>query len=653
MFNLPQPSAPGASPPASRAARAYQRWLNGRQLADRGDWRHAAEHFKQAFDLHDAQPDYGLAWAQALLQSGQPALAQKAAATVRQRLPLYTAACVWEARALWALGLNPQALQVLQTLPAQAPRDHDYFAALGLALQRCGQAEWSIGVFLQSLMLKMDAAEVHYRLAHSFKDLGRKAEAAECIRTALALGLGEGSDTDLAARTLLWFFEREACRWPQAEQARLELEALIKALPDGAPARLGPFEQAVLHADAALQRKVACHYAADVARRVKPLPPVKAHPGRGRLRVAYLSSDFHQHATSILAAQMLESHDRQRYEVRLISAGPDDHSPMRERIKQAAEHFDDVHGWSHARMAQHIRQCGIDILVDMKGVTFGTLLPVMAHRPAPIQVSWLGFPGTSGAPFIDYIVGDPVVTPVAHAAQFTEKIAQLPHCYQPNDAHRVRPDFTERMEWGLPPQAVVLCAFHQSYKITQPVFDSWCRILRAQPNTVLWLLRWNENVQAQLVQAAQARGVAAERLVFAPFITAEENLSRMASADVFLDAWPCNAHTTASEALWAGVPMVTLEGEPFAQRVASSLLQAAGLGQWVTHLISTYEDRVQQLMQDPVLRADIRQHLWRHRQSGPLFEGAAFTRSMQGLYERMWARALAGLAPEHLLAQQG
>jgi protein O-GlcNAc transferase len=645
---MPQPAAPTACAPASRPARAYQRWLSGRTLADRGDWKRAAEQFKQATDLHDEQPGYGLAWAQALLQSGQAGLAHKAAAALRQRDPRCTGAYVLEARALWALGFDPQALHVLQALPSDAPRDHDYFAALGVAFQRCGQAEWSIGIFLQALMLKMDAAEVHFRLAHSFKDCGRKAEAAECIRTALALGLG--GDADFSARTLLWFFEREACRWPQATEAAAQLESALRALPAGAPARVGPFEQAVLHDDPLLQRKVAEHYAADVARRVKPLPRIAAKAHSGRLRVAYLSSDFHQHATSILAVQMLESHDRSQFDVRLISAGPDDASPMRQRVRQACEHFDDVRGWAPQRIAQHIREHNIDILVDLKGVTLGTLMPVMAHRPAPVQVSWLGFPGTSGAPFIDYIVGDPVVSPLSHAAHFSEKIAQLPHCYQPNDAHRARPNPSERIEWGLPRQAVVLCAFHQSYKITEAVFDSWCRILNAVPQSVLWLLRWNENVQSQLVQAAQARGIAPERLIFAPFISAEENLSRMASADLFLDAWPCNAHTTASEALWAGVPLVTLKGAPFAQRVAASLLHAVGLPELICATAADYERTVIALAGDPLRRADLRHQLWSQRLNGPLFDGQSFARDIESLYQRMWARAIAGQNPEHLQA---
>jgi len=301
-------------------------------------------------------------------------------------------------------------------------------------------------------------------------------------------------------------------------------------------------------------------------------------------------------------------------------------------------------------MAEVIRRHRIDILVDAKGDTNGGIVPVMARRPAPIQVNWLGFPGTSGADFIDYLIGDAIVTPLEHEAHFSERIAQMPLCYQPNDSHRALPAPQPRAAWGLPAQSPVLCGFHQSYKISREVFHSWCRVLQAQPDAVLWLLRWNANVEGTLTRAARVQGIDPSRLVFADLLPAEQHLTRLASADVFLDTWPCNAHTTASEALWVGVPPVTVIGQTFAQRVAASLLHASGLPELVCRDVAQYEDTVLHLARDAARREPLRQRLLAQRDSNPLFDGARFARDIEALYARMWARAIAGLPPVHLPA---
>jgi predicted O-linked N-acetylglucosamine transferase (SPINDLY family) len=423
----------------------------------------------------------------------------------------------------------------------------------------------------------------------------------------------------------------------------------VQAAPADAAVETGAFVHAVLVDDAMEQRKVATLYARHLAARTVPLPhrPARAHAGR--LRVGYLSADFHQHATSQLAVQMLEAHDRARFEVTLFSAGPDDGTPLRQRMRGACEHFVELRGMNMPQMAAAIRAREIDILIDAKGATYGSVMQVMAYRPAPVQATWLGFPGTSGADGIDYLIGDAVVSPLEHAAHFSEKIAQLPLCYQPNDGRRALPRPSPRAALGLPEHALVLCGFHQSYKISPDVFALWCRLLQKRPDAVLWLLRWNANVQAALTAAAAAHGIAASRLVFAPLLPADEHLSRLAAADVFLDAWPCNAHTTASEALWVGVPPVTLIGETFAQRVAASLLHASGLPELVCRDAAHYERTVLELATAPERRAALRERLVAQR-GGPLFDGVRFARDIEALYERMWARAVAGLAPDHLPA---
>jgi len=467
------------------------------------------------------------------------------------------------------------------------------------------------------------------------------------VRTAVLLGL---DSSDLAARGQLAFLEREACRWREADEAMAGLRKALDVAATGATLETSPFAHAVLTDDPLEQLEVARRYALHVARLYPHLPRVNARARDRRLRVGYLSADFHQHATSQLMAQMLECHDRSAFEVTLFSAGPLDDSPMRRRLAAGSEHFEELSGRTFQAMAARIRELGIDLLVDLKGATYDTLLPVLAQRPAPVQATWLGFPGTTGAPYIDYLIGDRVVTPLADAAHFSEKIAQLPHCYQPNDARRALPQPSTRTDWGAPADALLLCAFHQSYKISAEVFEQWCALLHALPGSVLWLLQWNTNVQATLTAAAAARGIGPERLVFAPLVPLQDHLSRLAHADVYLDAWPCNAHTTAGEAIWVGVPVVTIEGPTFAQRVASSLLRASCLSELVCGDVDAYRATVVALAGDPVRRAALRTRLQAERFTNRLFDGAAFAADIEQLYRRMWRRAIAGERPEHLPA---
>jgi len=639
---LPEPAIASSAV----ARRAHRHFLDGRAHAARDEWPRAARAYERAADLlHDAA--FALAAAHAAIKSAQPDDAIARLRQLRRVHPELTLAYTLEAHACLELSRVDEAVVVLQSLPAGAARDHTYQVSLAVGLQRLHRHQEAVQAFMAALALELDDALSHFRMGMSFKDLGLKAEAAECVRTALALGLGS---SELSARALLVFLEREACRWSEAERELGTLRSAVQAAPADTPVETGAFVHAVLVGDAHEQRKVAELYARHLASRTLALPRRQAKPHEGRLRVGYLSADFHQHATSQLAVQMFEAHDRSRFEITLLSAGPDDGTPLRRRVEAAAEHFVDLRGQGVAQIAAGIRERRIDILVDAKGATGGGgVMQVMACRPAPVQVSWLGFPGTSGADYVDYLIGDPIVTPLAHEAHFSERIAQMPLCYQPNDSQRALPRHEPRASWGLPEGSTVLCGFHQSYKISRNVFASWCRLLHALPDAVLWLLCWNANVQSALAAAAAADGIDASRLVFAPVLPADRHLSRLSAADVFLDTWPCNAHTTASEALWVGVPPVTIIGETFAQRVAASLLHASGLPELVCHDVAGYEQTVQALATDPQRRHDLRARLAAQR-SLPLFDGSHFARGIEALYERMWARAVAGLPPAHLIA---
>ncbi len=645
---LPLPAIPRLAPHSSRSSRAYRQWQKGQDHAQRAQWPTAVAAFEQASEL-DPDLAYALAAAHALLKAGRANDALRRAQLLRTRHPRESLAYTLEAQALLVLGRAEEGVRCLEQLPPDIERDHAHWVSLAMSLQACRRHSDAIPAFMSALAGALDNAVLHFHLGGVFRDLGMKSQAAECVRTAVLLGLGE---SDLAARGQLAFMEREACEWSAAEETLAALRQVLRATPDAKVLETSPFMHAVLVNDPLEQLKVARHYALHVERGIRRLPRRAPRPHEGRLRLAYLSADFHKHATSQLMAQMLECHDRQAFEVTLLSTGPDDGSELRQRIVGACEHFEDVRGQSFEAIAQRVRALGIDILVDLKGATYDTLLPVFAHRPAPLQVTWLGFPGSTGAPFIDYIVGDRIVTPLSGAAHFSEKIAQLPHCYQPNDAARALPRSSTRAEWGAPEDALLLCAFHQSYKISEEVFDLWCEILHQRSDAVLWLLRWNVNVQSKLTAAASARGIAPERLLFAPFVPLAEHLSRLACADVYLDAWPCNAHTTAGEALWAGVPVVTLQGPTFAQRVAGSLLHNVGLDDWVCDDRESYRAHVLALIDDADRRAQVRQHLHSQRSTSPLFDGAGFARDLEQLYLRMWQRATSGAAPEHLPAAE-
>jgi predicted O-linked N-acetylglucosamine transferase (SPINDLY family) len=357
----------------------------------------------------------------------------------------------------------------------------------------------------------------------------------------------------------------------------------------------------------------------------------------GRLRIGYLSADFHTHATAFLAAGLFEQHDRARFEVVGYSTGPDDRSPMRERLTRAFDRFVDAAGWPALRLATAIRNDAIDVLVDLKGHTENGPPSVLALRPAPIQVHYLGYPGTLGGNLADYLIGDPIVTPPEHAGDYGETLALLPGSYQVNDRDRPIAETPGRSDLGLPRAAVVLSCFNSGYKFNPEVFDAWMKILAEVPDAVLWLLarrgeeRWVSNLRREMVR----RGLDARRLIFASARPNAEYLALYRAADLFIDTWPYNAHTTASDALWAGCPLVTLCGETFPSRVAASLLTTVGLPQLICHDVKSYVAKVISLARDANERRRLREHLEGPGRQSPLFDTAATTRAIEEAYLAM------------------
>jgi predicted O-linked N-acetylglucosamine transferase (SPINDLY family) len=372
-----------------------------------------------------------------------------------------------------------------------------------------------------------------------------------------------------------------------------------------------------------------------------------------RIHIAYLSADFHQHATSQLMAGLFEHHDRSRFEITGISVGPNDNSEMRRRIEAAFERFVDARPQGDDQIANLIRSLEVDILVDLKGFTQDARTGVLAMRPAPIQVNYLGFPGTIGADFIDYIVADRTVIPEHQHGCYAEKVVWLPDSYQANDhRRRIADTIPARADHGLAESAFVFCCFNDSYKITPDVFSIWMRILLAVEGSILWLYEDNPTAAANLRREATARGVAPQRLVFARRLPNAEHLARHQCADLFLDTLPYGAHTTASDALWAGLPVLTCLGETFAGRVGASLLNAIRLAELITTTPDAYEELAIDLARNPARLTALKTKLAGNRLTTPLFDTAQFIRHIEAAYAAMMERHHAGLPPDHILVKR-
>jgi predicted O-linked N-acetylglucosamine transferase (SPINDLY family) len=364
-----------------------------------------------------------------------------------------------------------------------------------------------------------------------------------------------------------------------------------------------------------------------------------------RIRVGYLCGEFRQQATSFLTAGLYEAHDKEKFEIIAFDSGWSDESPMRARLEKAFSKFVDISRLADDAAAVRIQAEEIDILVNLNGYFGEDRMGVFARKPAPIQVNYLGFPATLGAGYIDYILADRIVIPEADKRFYSEKVVWLPDSYQANDAKRVRPERTERAASGLPDDAFVFCNFNQSYKLNPHVFAGWMRILKQVPESLLWLLEGNSLFAGNIRREAKAAGVAPERILFAPMVGFEEHLARLRSANLFLDTTPYNAHTTGSDALWAGVPLITCRGTTFPGRVAESLLNAIGLPELVAKDQQDYEALAVRLARDPQALSVLSQKLETNRLAMPLFDTARFARGVEAAYQTMWEMSRAGETP--------
>jgi len=462
----------------------------------------------------------------------------------------------------------------------------------------------------------------------------------EAIRDAVSL-LGIDPDYPLA-RGLSMHARLHICDWRSLAEARQQIEAAL-----GAGKRaIYPFGL-LAFSDSLAEQLQCARLAAREASSAAPAPLIRRASYRHeRIRIAYLSGDFYTHAIPFLIAGVFEHHDREHFETFGIAYGPNDKSEMRARLEKAFTQFIDARDATDTAIAATLREREADIVVDLKGYTGGARHGILACRPAPVQVHYLGYPGTMGADYVDYLIADRTVIPEEHRQFYTEQIVYLPDMYQCNDSRRrIGERAVDRTAAGLPEKGFVFCCFNGNHKILPETFRSWMSILSKVKGSVLWLLEGHPSAAANLRREAEANGVAAERLIFAKRMALEDHLSRLNLADLVLDTLPYGAHTTASDALWAGVPVLTRIGTTFAGRVAASLLGAIGLPELVTHSSAQYESLACDLAQDGSRLAAMKTKLARNRDTMPLFDTAKITRNLEAAYSEMWARHQRGESP--------
>jgi len=521
------------------------------------------------------------------------------------------------------------------------------YSGYAAALNTLGSCYRSQGQFALAIAAYRQAIAADPKLDHVWANLVRAYGRIEDFDEAMAAYEQSLAHVPHDAEPLveLTHLLAQRCQWDKFARCK---ESLEKALRAGGYCE--PFK-ALAYTSAELQRDNAKRWAAKYWPRsvaydlVRPLP--SAMRGDGRLRIGYLSSDFHTHATLALISELFESHDRTRFEIYAYSCGPDDKSTDRERAKKAVDQFRDISTLGDQEAADSIIRDGIDILVELKGFTQDHRLGIAALRPAPIQMHYLGYPGTLGANFIDYFIADNVTVPTGAEKHFSECLIRLPHSYQINDRKRVLPEKTKsRAEHGLPEKGLVFCDFNASYKITPEIFSVWMRVLSKIESSVLWLYNTQKDSIANLKQEAQNRNIDPARLVFAPHAPPAKHLERYLHADFCLDTSPVCGHTTASDALWCGVPVVTLAGEAFASRVAASLLTAVGLPELVTNDVAAYEKRALELAQNPDRLAQLKMHLQTKRMEFPLFDSRATTCAIEAAYAHAVKNHQAGKPPQ-------
>ena len=554
--------------------------------------------------------------------------------------PYYFEAWSNKGIALSNLNLYQESLSAYNEAIKLNPSYCDAWSNKGNTLYSLKFYEEAITHYDQALSLKPDYAEAWSNKANALNELKRYEEAITHYEQALSLK----PDIDWVYGNLL-HTKMIICNWSGLSDCLKEISK--KVMNNERVSQ--PFPLLALNDDPLLHRKCAEVYIQSNHPINCLLGPIPKRHVNQKIRVGYFSADFHNHATGYLMAELFELHDKNQFELFGFSFGPIKIDEMRRRLKNSFTQFIEVGNISNIEIAQLSRSLNIDIAVDLKGFTQDSRTEIFAYRAAPIQVNYLGYPGTMGADYFDYIIADKTLIPPHFQYYYSENIVYLPNSYQVNDRKRVISDrqFTRR-ELGLPETGFVFCCFNNNFKILPDTFAIWMRILNSVEGSVLWLFEENYWAVKDLQIEALNYGVSEDRLIFSGRMTLPEHLARHCQADLFLDTWPYNAHTTASDALWAGVPVLTLMGKSFASRVAASLLNAVGLPELITNTQEEYETLAIELATNPKKLADIKQKLAVNRFTTPLFDTPLFTKNLEAAYIQMHDRYQVGLQPDHI-----
>lgn len=619
-------------------------------LNNRGNALARLKHFPEAIESYDRasalRPDYPdahLNRGNALAELGRfdEALANYERAVTLQ--PGRAEAHLGHANMLAELRRYDRALKSYDQAIALDPGNPVAFNNRGNVLAALARRHEALASYEHALELKPDYLEALFNRGHALAEIGRDEQALECYLRAVAL------DSDAAyalpyAPGYVACARLYLCDWSDcAESAERVVERCLAG-----ERTLVPFGSYLLRDSAELQYRCSRTFVED-RNPASPRPVWRGERyAHDRIRLAYVSFDFHEHMMAYQLAGIAEHHDRTRFETTALSLYPKAGGPIQDRLRRAFERFIDVSDRDDLEVARSVRELEIDILVDLTGHTRGGRMGIFAHRPAPIQVNF-NCPGTSGADYLDYIIADRVVVPPEHHRYCSEKVVYLPDTVQPNDSRCGISDRTpSRAEAGLPEQGFVFCSFNTSYKIRPHLFDVWMRLLRRFEGSVLWLARANATVMNNLRREAATRAVDPDRLIFAPRIERlEDHLARQRNADLFLDTLPYNAQTTAADALWAGLPVLTCLGGALSGRIAASALTAIGLPELITHSLTEYEALAASLVQEPARLQGFRDTLARNRTIHALFDTARYTRHLEAAFERMRELHRSGETPCH------
>ena len=555
--------------------------------------------------------------------------------------------------ALKDLGCWAEAIACYQKALHVHPQYAEAYLNLGIMLAESDCPTEAVNQFQAAVRINPYFATAHNYLGITLADLGKRSEAIKCFERAIEINPAYSE-----AYYYLMYQLQYVCNWSRLETVSDRLDQLTgPAAPGGQFAPEPPFIHMTRHPDLEHQlinARAWCRKMMPPAKRGMPLFSFdRRRLKTGRLTVGYLSGDFHDHATAHLMLGVFGLHSRSKLQIHCYSYGPDDHSTYRTQIRQQSDQFVDLRELSHIDAARRIYADKVDILVDLKGHTKGARLGILACRPAPIQVHYLGFPGTTGADFIDYLITDKMVTPFEHAPYYSEKLVYLPHSYQVNDQRqKIAARYWTRKELGLPPEGFIFSSFNLPYKIDAQLFDCWMRILQQIPRSVLWLFNGGEEMIYNLKQTARGKGIDPRRLVFADKLLKAEHLARLQLADLSLDTRIVNGHTTTSDSLWASVPVITLQGDHFASRVAASLLSAIGLPELIVPHLDDYERLAVRLATHPAELHEIKTRLFENRLTMPLFDTSRFIKNLEAAYQKMWWLFREGQAPQQFRVEE-